>query len=231
MGTPKAGLEWHGSTLVRRVAGVLARSVGGPVVVVSAAGQELPELPDGVEVAFDERPGRGPLQGLAAGLRAVADRAGIAYVSSVDVPLLHPAFVRVVLAGPADWVDVAVPEVGGRVHPLAAAYRVGVRDVVEELLSEDRLALRALLDRCRVRRLAAPELAALESLTNLNSRADYERALALPGPSVRVNGTLVRAWTVGDVVSAAGADQLVLNGEPVRSDPELPLVEGDVLTF
>ena len=42
MGTPKAALEWHGSTLLRRTVGILARATGGPVVVVRASGQDLP---------------------------------------------------------------------------------------------------------------------------------------------------------------------------------------------
>jgi molybdopterin-guanine dinucleotide biosynthesis protein A len=42
MGTPKAALEWHGSTLLRRVTGIVARATGDPVVVVRAPGQELP---------------------------------------------------------------------------------------------------------------------------------------------------------------------------------------------
>jgi molybdopterin-guanine dinucleotide biosynthesis protein A len=94
MGSSKAALEWHGSTLLRRVTGIVARSVDGPVIVVRAAGQELPELDGGVEVVDDEREGRGPLQGLAAGMQAIGDRASVAYVSSTDVPLLHPAFIQ-----------------------------------------------------------------------------------------------------------------------------------------
>ena len=78
MGSPKAALEWHGSTLLRRVVGIVARGVDGPVVVVRAPGQELPGLPDGVELVEDAREGRGPLQGLAAGLAAVRDAAPVA---------------------------------------------------------------------------------------------------------------------------------------------------------
>src|SRR6266581_6089080 len=89
MGTPKAALEWHGSTLLRRTAGVLARMVDGPVVVVRAPGQALPALPAQVEVVEDPREGLGPLQGLAAGLAAAADRAEIAFVCSTDMPFLH----------------------------------------------------------------------------------------------------------------------------------------------
>ena len=44
MGSPKAALDWHGSTLLRRVTGIMGRVVAGPVVVVSAPGQVLPEL-------------------------------------------------------------------------------------------------------------------------------------------------------------------------------------------
>ena len=230
MGSPKARLDWHGSTLLRRVTGIAIRAVApGPVVVVSAAEQQLPDLPPGMQVVADERPDRGPLQGLAAGLGAIGDEAGVAYVSSVDVPLLHPAFVRAVLDSLAADVDVAVPEVDGRLHPLAAAYRVDVLPIIEALLAEDRLALTGLLDRCRVRRMDGAELPALQSLTNLNSPADYERARSGPPPAVRVNGAPARAWTLGEVVS--GRATVMLNGAVLDADPELTLVDGDVVTF
>src|SRR5713226_6818959 len=92
MGTSKAALEWHGSTLLRRVTGVLARVVDGPVVVVRAPGQALPALPPQIDVVDDPREGLGPLQGLAAGLAATADRAEAAFACSTDLPFLHPAF-------------------------------------------------------------------------------------------------------------------------------------------
>src|ERR1700740_3802920 len=76
MGTPKAALEWHGSTLLRRTVGIVARATSGPVVVVRATGQDLPELPDGTLVADDPREGKGPVQGIAAGLAALSARAG-----------------------------------------------------------------------------------------------------------------------------------------------------------
>src|ERR1700693_6592999 len=59
MGTPKAALEWHGSTLLRRTVGILARATGGPVVGVRAPGQELPALPPDVGVIDDPREGKG----------------------------------------------------------------------------------------------------------------------------------------------------------------------------
>src|ERR1700750_2835468 len=117
MGTPKAALDWHGSTLLRRVTGIVGRAVQGPVVVVSAPGQDLPELAPSVEVVTDAREGRGPLQGLAAGLAAIGDRAAGVYVSSTDVPLLHPAFIRRVPRALDGDVDVVLPEIHGFRQP------------------------------------------------------------------------------------------------------------------
>jgi molybdopterin-guanine dinucleotide biosynthesis protein A len=260
MGTPKAALEWHGSTLLRRVVGVVGRSIDGPVVVVRASGQTLPWLPDGVEVVEDAREGRGPLQGLAAGLAAVRDRAHAAYVSSTDVPLLHPRFIRRVLAALDDDVDVVLPEVGGFRHPLAAVYRTELADVVERLIAEDRMRPAFLFESCRVRRLDAdalladPALAALDpdldSVLNLNEPSDYEAARARPAPevTVRVFGALrrlstvggdpalVAAATVGEAAAASGLslDEHVvaaLNGDQITRDPEAPLVAGDSVSF
>jgi molybdenum cofactor guanylyltransferase len=260
MGTPKAALEWHGSTLLRRVVGVVGRSLDGPVVVVRAPEQELPELPDGVEVVEDAREGRGPLQGLAAGLAAVRERAHAAYASSTDVPLLHPRFIRQVLAALDDDVDVVLPEVGGFRHPLAAVYRTKLVDVVERLIAEDRMRPAFLFEACRVRRLDAdalladPALAALDpdldSVLNLNEPSDYEAARARPAPevTVRVFGALrristvgrdpalVAAATVGEAAAATGLSLdghvvAALNGDQITRDPQAPLVAGDSVSF
>jgi molybdenum cofactor guanylyltransferase len=123
MGTAKAALEWHGSTLLRRTLGVLARAVDGPLLVVRGRGQPLPEIPRSVKLVDDPEPGLGPLQGIAAALAALADQADAAFVCSTDLPFLHPAFVRRVLAALTDDFDVVLPVVGDYPHPLAAAYR------------------------------------------------------------------------------------------------------------
>jgi molybdopterin-guanine dinucleotide biosynthesis protein A len=259
MGRPKATLEWHGSTLLHRVTGMVARAVDGPVVVVRAAGQELPELPPGVRVVEDAAEGRGPLQGLAAGLAAVAAGAPVAYVSSTDVPLLHPAFVRaVVRAAMQEDVDVALPVVHGYRHPLAAAYRTALVGKVEELIAEDRMRTGALFERARVRELSEEDLLAdrelaaadpeLLSVLNLNEPDDYTRARARAAPSVTVRrfGTLatslgrepisVRAATLEAAASAAGValDGHVVasvNGDQIPRHRELPLAVGDEVSF
>jgi molybdenum cofactor guanylyltransferase len=259
MGRPKAWLEWHGSTLLHRVAGIVARAVDGPVVVVRAPEQELPALPPAVRVVEDAREGRGPLQGLAAGLAAVADDAELAYVSSTDVPFLHPAFVARVLAAAArEDADVALPVAHGFRHPLAAAYRTSLLADVEELIALDRMRPAFLFERCRTLELDDHALlrdAALArsdpdllSLMNVNDPGEYERARGRGAPTVTVRrfGTLapasdrepleLRAATLAAAAAAAGVrlDRHVVaavNGEQITRDPELPLAAGDTVAF
>jgi len=208
MGTPKAALEWHGSTLLRRTAGVLSRVTGGPVVVVRAKGQELPDLPDSVIVADDPREGKGPVQGIAAGLAALRGLADVAFVSSTDMPFLHPAFVRRVLAALEDGsVDVALPLARGYKQPVAAGYRVTLADIAERLVKEDRLRPAFLYDECRVETVddaafkADPMLAALDpdldSVLNVNTPDEYAAARARLAPAITVQlfGTLAKGAT------------------------------------
>jgi molybdenum cofactor guanylyltransferase len=257
MGSPKAALEWHGSTLLRRTVGVIARVVDGPVVVVRAPGQELPLLPGGVEVVEDPRQGKGPVQGIAAGLAALAGRAEVAFVSATDLPFLHPAFVRRVLAAVRDGIDVGLPVARGYPQPLAAAYRVTLAAVAERLVEQERLRPAFLFGECVVERmdeealLSDPVLAAfdpeLASLLNVNEPGDYAVARERPAPQVTVQRLgppvdgqpgpePVRAATVAEAAAAAGlvmAGQVVaaLNGDQVTRDGEIPLVAGDVVFF
>jgi len=260
MGTPKAALEWHGSTLLRRTVGILARATGGPVVVVRAAGQDLPDLPPRTTVVTDPREGKGPVQGIAAGLAALAGQAEAAFVSSTDMPLLHPAFVRRVLrVVDEDGVDVCLPIARGYPQPLAAAYRTSLAPIAERLVKEDRLRPAFLFAECVVQRLddaalkADPVLAALDpeldSVLNVNEPADYQAARARPAPEVTVQlfGALVsagqpkgpRAVSAATVQAAADAVGLAfdrhvtaaLNGDQITRDGMTPLAAGDTVFF
>jgi molybdopterin-guanine dinucleotide biosynthesis protein A len=178
MGTPKAALPWGGTTLLAHVCEVLAAALGTAVVVVRAPGQELPPLPAAVEVADDPVEGRGPLQGIAAGLAVVAPRAQAAYVSATDVPLLSPAFVRCVVAALDDATDVALPVTGGHHQPLAAAYRTSLVPLLASLLAQDIRRPAELFARCRVRELHEDDLPDLASLRSANDREEYARLVA-----------------------------------------------------
>ncbi len=179
MGRPKAWLPFAGELMLPRVVRLLGEAVH-PVVVVAAPDQEVPPLPAGVAVVRDEAKGRGPLQGLAAGLNALRGQADAAYLSSCDVPFLRPAFVRRLI----DLLGndaICVPRVGGYHHPLAAVYRLAVADAATRLLHEDRLRPFFLFEAVPTRIVEAEELTdvdpTLQTLRNLNTPADYEQAL------------------------------------------------------
>lgn len=246
MGVAKAALEWHGSTLLYRAVAVLTRAVPGPVVVVAAPGQTLPELPAGIEVVPDPVAGLGPMQGLAAGLAAVADRADTAFVCSTDLPFLHPAFVQRVLRGLSDDADVALPVAHGFRQPLAAAYRTRLAGLVADLLARGMRKPGMLFEHCEVTRLddatllTDPALSthdpALDSVLNVNTREDYAAARDREPPEIVVAGHgTVRAATSEAAATAAGvslAEHTVdLNGARVPADPRLPLVAGDTIAF
>jgi molybdopterin-guanine dinucleotide biosynthesis protein A len=178
MGTSKALLPFGPETMLQRVVRLLS-GVVSPIVVVAAVEQPLPELPPDVIVTRDERDARGPLEGLRAGLKALPPDVDAAYVTSCDVPLLEPAFVREMLAL-ADDHDVAVMDIDGFAHPLSAVYSRNVLPTVEHLLANNRLRPVFLFDSVRTRRVHPDQITTdptLRTLRNLNTREEYEQAL------------------------------------------------------
>jgi molybdopterin-guanine dinucleotide biosynthesis protein A len=183
MGRPKVTLPFGPETMLARVVRLLGEAVDA-VVVAGGLGQPLPPLPPWVLVVGDRRKDRGPLEGLAVGLRAAGTKAEAAFVTGCDAPLLLPAFVRRMVELSAGY-DVAVPHVAGLNEPLSAVYRTGVLPQAEALLAAGRLRPVHLFDQVRTRRVTADELAdidpQLQSLTNVNSPEDYRAALEQAG--------------------------------------------------
>ena len=183
MGLPKATLPFGSEVMLQRVVRLLGEAVD-PIVVVAAVAQELPELCDDVIVTRDDREGRGPLQGMHAGLSVLEDRAEAVFATSCDVPLLLPSFVRR-LIDELGGHDVAVPVEDGFHHPLASVYRVSVLPLIAKLLAEDQLRPRALYDLVDTKRVQIESLRKVDptlgSLRNLNRSSDYLEALAIAG--------------------------------------------------
>ena len=218
MGSAKASLEWHGSTLLQRTVGVVARAVDGPVLVVRAPGQGLPEPAAARQVVDDPVAGRGPLQGIATGLAAAAGRAAVAAVCAVDLPLLHPAFLRRRGAGGAGGRG-ARRRAAGRARSRPAARRRlphGLAPRVAELVDAGTLraadAVRAVpgADAGRGRAARGPGLAAadprLESLPTSTRRPSTRRPGRARPPSVQVQcfGALATPVDTGPADGARG---------------------------
>jgi molybdopterin-guanine dinucleotide biosynthesis protein A len=178
MGRPKAWLEFSGTPLLSLLAARLARFFP-EIVVVAAPGQELPE--HGGATVTDQRPGEGPLAGLETAMAAV--RRPFLFLTSCDVPFLAPALaVRLAeLAEEGCGYDAVVPEWEGRLHPLQAVYRTGIREVVSGLLAAGRRRPVDLFGLVRTRTVGEEEVRASDptglTLYNMNSPGDYERAL------------------------------------------------------
>ena len=94
MGRPKAWLPFGEERLLQRVVR-LVDTVARPIVVVAAAGQELPDLPAEVAIVRDPVGGRGPLAGMAAGLGALTDPVELVNATATDVPFLEPRWIAV----------------------------------------------------------------------------------------------------------------------------------------
>jgi molybdenum cofactor guanylyltransferase len=185
MGRDKATLPFGRELMLQRVVRLIAEAVNPKnVVVVAAPNQSLPELPIGVMVARDTQPHRGPLEGLATGLRALANRVDAVYASACDVPLLIPAFVNRMF-DLLDECDIAVPFDGEHHHPLAAVYRPMVLAHVQGLLDSEKLSPRLLFGEVSTREVLVGELRAIDpqlaTLENLNCQEDYFTALAAAG--------------------------------------------------
>ena len=268
MGTAKAALEWHGSTLLRHVTGVVSRAVDGPVFVVRALGQELPELDPRVVLCDDLEEGRGPMQGLAVGLAAAAEHSETAFVCSTDLPFLHAAFVLAVLRGfepdaktreSEGTPDVVLPFVHGYRQPMAAGYRTDLVPRINRLLEAQRLRPAHLFEECNVRQLDDAELLSdarlasvdpdLDSVVNVNEPDEYRAARSRPAPEIVVEryGVLATSGggrgprTIRAASIASAAEQVglaldghivaALNGDQIRGDGQVPLMQGDTVSF
>lgn len=180
MQRPKLSLPFGDELMLPRVVRLL-REVVAPIVVVAGPEQEVPPLASDVELLRDEQEHLGPLAGLAIGLGGLAGRVDAAYVSSCDVPLLKPEFVRTVIASLGDDHEIVVPQVDGFYHPLAAVYRTSLSEAAGKLVAAGRLRPLFLIEQSRTRVLEEDQLRQvdprLDSLRNLNTLQDYELAL------------------------------------------------------
>lgn len=172
MGSPKAALELGGVTLAERAVRTL-EGAGLDVAVVAKETDELPRL-DAV-VWRESRGERHPVAGI---LEALERAAGPVVACACDMPFATPELV----AHLASQAGTAVPQAGGRLHPLLARY-----DPEAAALLQDALAVGGSLHRAvreagativtedEVARFGDPE----RLLFNVNTPADLARAEAM----------------------------------------------------
>lgn len=183
MGSSKALLPFGSESMLQRVVRLLGQVVQ-PVAVVAAPDQDLPHLDAKVLVVRDRQGGRGPLEGLRCGLAALQPTCKAAFVTGCDVPLLQPDFVRAMI-GELSRYEIAVPVDERHYHPMAAVYRTRIVHHIDDLLRQSLYKPRLLFDRIPTGQVPIDRLKRadprLESLANVNRRADYLSALAAAG--------------------------------------------------
>jgi molybdopterin-guanine dinucleotide biosynthesis protein A len=181
LGMPKAWLDWDGRPLLLRILDRLAPLAAEPPIVVARPGQALP---DGNYQRVDDRiTDCGPLAGLAAGLKACADRhpgARIA-VTGCDYPYAKATLFET-LATLAPEAAVVLPSWRGKTHPLHAIWSADLWIECDRAVTAGDLAVHSLVQRTPHHFVDATEIESLTDparvLLNLNDRADLKRARA-----------------------------------------------------
>lgn len=175
MGRDKASLLWGGVPLLLRVIGRLAPIASG-IWVAARPGQDLPR--GNYCRVDDERPGDGPLAGLARGLAAIDAGAVPVAVAACDYPYADPAlFPALRAAAPA--AAVVLPLFQDRGHPLMALWRSDVASSCEAALVRGARRVREVLDEIGAFEIEAGELTGIDperALLNVNDPEALERA-------------------------------------------------------
>jgi molybdopterin-guanine dinucleotide biosynthesis protein A len=194
MGRPKEWLDFGGVSLLEHMLWQLLEVVQH-VVVVAAPEQALPPLPSSwqswVRIVRDPLPYPGPLVGLLTGWLALPPTVEAVLVLAVDLPGVRPFLLRQLL----QWlheeptVDAVIPRLTDRWQPLLAAYRRSALPVLQTLVDRGSRRLQDLAQTLHVRPVTLELLRTIDPLArcldNLNTPADYARALAQGSESPR----------------------------------------------
>ncbi len=133
MGRDKAGLEFGGQTLLARQI-ELARFIGASEVFI--AGRTDADYSEfDCRVLPDRFQNAGPLAGIESALAATP--APLLLVLAVDMPEMSAAFLKI-LSSACTADSGAIPQLGGRIEPLAAFYPKAAFVLAEEMLELSR---------------------------------------------------------------------------------------------
>ncbi len=171
LGRDKALIEVGGETLLARAVRILS-GVCGEVLVIGPP--ERRAVVPGVRVVVDERPGVGPLGGIATALRAM--RGDRLLAIATDMPLLNPDLLRYLLALAPEH-DVTIPRVEGRTQQLHAVYARSCLPAIDEQLARDDFKIDRFFAQVRVRIVEEDEVRRfdpdLRSFRNINTEDDW----------------------------------------------------------
>ncbi|MDA8266807.1 MAG: molybdenum cofactor guanylyltransferase [Actinomycetota bacterium] len=172
MGFDKASMIVGDRRLAERVVASLVAGVGGPVVEVG------PGLSGCTHVTREVPEGGGPLAATVAGATMLAElgHRGAVVVLACDLPLVHPAVVRLLASHPGT--GSVVPVVDGHAQPLCARWSAVDLVAGRDALDRGERSMRPLLDQPGVVLLdeaAWRSIADADAFADADTPADLDR--------------------------------------------------------
>jgi molybdenum cofactor guanylyltransferase len=179
MGTDKATLAWDGATLIQRTVAELRR-LFDDVIVVCRLDQAGVMTDFGARVLSDDEPFQGPVTALHRGLDAI--ETDVAFACGCDLPFLKAEMAKALCTMAAGY-EAAIPEIGGRLQVLHAAYHRNSAPVLQTMIEAGRHKLQELVPLLRARIVNQSDLSRYDqhllSFVNVNTPAEYQHALRL----------------------------------------------------
>lgn len=140
------------------------------------------QLSTKARVAYDIRPGEGPLAGLEAGL----SQARYEYVIclAIDAPFVRVELLRYLLSLISQQkrtLQAIIPILGNQIHPIISVYHISCLSEIQQRLDQKKRRVIDFLQNVATRYVAQEEWEPFDpdhaSFTMLNSRDDYEKVL------------------------------------------------------
>ncbi len=178
LGQDKSALIIAGETLLQRTINLLGQ-LGGEIVLVLAPEQSPPLLDNSpkVTLATDKEFGKGPLVGIYSGLKASKETYNL--VVACDMPFLNVNLLKYMM-GLVNGFDVVIPRTNGEIEPLHAIYSQRCLGVIAEMIAENDLKVRNLLDKVKSRYVEVGEIDRFDphhmSWFNINTPNDLKKA-------------------------------------------------------
>ncbi len=166
-----------GGTLIQKCIKALEKTV--PDILIVANSRE-PYQDCDARLVEDLIKNKGPLGGIFTGL--CYSTSHLNFVIGCDMPFPQPRLVELLLSK-CDDRDVVIPEAGGEVEPLFAAYSKNCLPVIVDHLRNNDLKIRNILAELKVERVGEKEIDKLDprhlSFFNINTTEDLNKAEVL----------------------------------------------------
>lgn len=177
MGKNKALLNIKQKPNIERMKDELSKLVN-TIILVTNEPDEYQFLH--LKTVKDEFPGKGPLAGIHAGLKAASENINL--IAACDMPFVSSELGLRLLELAGDY-DAVVPVINGEQQPLFAVYKKGILKEIEKCIERDHLRMKHLLMNINVLYVTEKDLTGYSSdrldriFFNMNHPEEYENAM------------------------------------------------------